>query len=112
MERPLLRLPQSSRQSRWTFPEVITLKDFAQLIGIPATDIQKKLMGLGVLASLNQRLDSNVTTRLAKSYKVPITIISAPKPAAVNGTVRRRCPNRALKSPLLRRSRARSRRGR
>ena len=66
-------------------PEVITLKDFAQLIGIPATDIQKKLMGLGVLASLNQRLDSNVTTRLAKSYKVPITIITAVRPAAANG---------------------------
>ncbi len=66
-------------------PEVITLKDFAQLIGVPAPDIQKKLMGLGVLASLNQRLDSNVTTRLAKSYKVPITIITAAKPAATNG---------------------------
>ncbi len=65
-------------------PEVITLKDFAQLIGVPAPDIQKKLMGLGVLASLNQRLDSNVTTRLAKSYKVPITIITAAKPAAAN----------------------------
>jgi len=67
-------------------PEVITLKDFAQLIGVPAPDIQKKLMGLGVLASLNQRLDSNVTTRLAKSYKVPITIITAVKPAAATGT--------------------------
>jgi len=66
-------------------PEVITLKDFAQLIGVPAPDIQKKLMGLGVLASLNQRLDSNVTTRLAKSYKVPITIITIVKPAATNG---------------------------
>ena len=68
-------------------PEVITLKDFAQLIGVPAPDIQKKLMGLGVLASLNQRLDSNVTTRLAKSYKVPITIkTAAAPPAAGNGS--------------------------
>ena len=58
-------------------PEVITLKDFAQLIGVPAPDIQKKLMGLGVLASLNQRLDSNVTTRLAKSYKVSINVKTA-----------------------------------
>ena len=66
-------------------PEVITLKDFAQLIGVPAPDIQKKLMGLGVLASLNQRLDSNVTTRLAKSYKVPINIKTASAPAVGNG---------------------------
>lgn len=68
-------------------PEVITLKDFAQLIGIPAPDIQKKLMGLGVLASLNQKLSPEVTSRLAKSYKVAITVGSAPKPAASNGAV-------------------------
>ena len=74
-------------------PEVITLKDFAQLIGVPAPDIQKKLMGLGVLASLNQRLDSNVTTRLAKSYKVPITIISTVKPAAADGVAPAAAPS-------------------
>ena len=67
-------------------PEVITLRDFAQLIGVPAPDIQKKLMGLGVLASLNQKLSPEVTSRLAKSYKVAVTVSSAPKPAATNGT--------------------------
>ena len=65
-------------------PTVITLKDFATLIGVAAPDIQKKLMGLGVLASLNQKLSPEVTTRLAKSYKVSINIISdAPKAEAV-----------------------------
>ncbi len=44
-------------------------------------------MGLGVLASPNQRLSPEVTTRLAKSYKVAVTVSAAPKPAAVNGTV-------------------------
>ena len=63
-------------------PTVITLKDFATLIGVAAPDIQKKLMGLGVLASLNQKLSPEVTTRLAKSYKVSINIVSdAPKVA-------------------------------
>ncbi len=53
-------------------PDVIKLKDFAELIGVSASDIQKKLMGLGVLASLNQPLNAQVTARLAKSYKVPV----------------------------------------
>ena len=62
-------------------PDVITLKDFAALIGVAAPDIQKKLMGLGVLASLNQKLSPEVTTRLGKSYKVVVTIVpSAGKP--------------------------------
>ena len=68
-------------------PEVITLKDFALLIGVPAPDIQKKLMGLGVLASLNQKLSPEVTSRLAKSYKVPVIVSAAPKPVAANGAV-------------------------
>ena len=66
-------------------PDVVSLKDFATLIGVPAPDIQKKLMGLGVLASLNQKLSPEVTSRLAKSYKVTINIVAAgaPKPVAL-----------------------------
>ena len=64
-------------------PDVVSLKDFAQLIGVPAQDIQKKLMGLGVLASLNQKISPEVTTRLAKSYKVPVVIVPAGASAAV-----------------------------
>ncbi|BDI32255.1 hypothetical protein CCAX7_43060 [Capsulimonas corticalis] len=57
-------------------PSVVSLKDFADLISIPAPTIQKKLMGLGVLASLNQKLSPEVVTRLAKSYGVPVNIVS------------------------------------
>ena len=61
-------------------PSVITLKDFADKIGIPAPSIQKKLMALGVLASLSQKLHPDVVTRLAKSYNVIANIVA---PAAV-----------------------------
>ncbi len=64
-------------------PDVIKLKDFAELIGVSASDIQKKLMGLGVLASLNQPLNSQVTARLAKSYKVPVNTVSPVNPVPV-----------------------------
>jgi translation initiation factor IF-2 len=67
-------------------PAIITLKDFATLIGVAAPDIQKKLMGLGVLASLNQKLSPEVTSRLAKSYKVTVNIITGDKPQAPGTT--------------------------
>jgi len=74
-------------------PDIVSLKDFADLINVPAPTIQKKLMGLGVLASLNQKLSPEVVTRLAKSYGVIVNIIptAAPKavaaaPAATAGT--------------------------
>ena len=59
-------------------PEVVSLRDFADLISVPASDIQKKLMGLGVLASLNQKLSPAVVTRLAKSYGVQVEIATPP----------------------------------
>ncbi len=75
---PAVSAPVSSEPPRAVdVPDVITLKDFAALIGVAAPDIQKKLMGLGVLASLNQKLSPEVTTRLGKSYKVAVTIIPA-----------------------------------
>ena len=81
--RPAASVPPAGEPPRAVdVPEVITLKDFAALIGVPAPDIQKKLMGLGVLASLNQKLSPEVTTRLAKSYKVAITVISGSGPKA------------------------------
>ena len=65
-------------------PDIVSLKDFADLINVPAPSIQKKLMGLGVLASLNQKLSPEVVTRLAKSYGVAVKIVTAapPKPVA------------------------------
>ncbi len=63
-------------------PSVVTLKDFADRIGVPAPNIQKKLMALGVLASLNQKLSSEVVTRLARSYNVIANIVAAPAASA------------------------------
>jgi translation initiation factor IF-2 len=57
-------------------PDVVSLKEFADLINVPAPSIQKKLMGLGVLASLNQKLSPAVVTRLAKSYGVAVEVVA------------------------------------
>lgn len=65
-------------------PAVVSLKDFADFIKVPAADIQRKLMSLGVLASLNQKLSPEVVTRLAKSFGFTANIVttSAPAPQA------------------------------
>ncbi|MGO8672790.1 MAG: translation initiation factor IF-2 [Capsulimonadaceae bacterium] len=81
-------------------PDIVSLKDFADLIRVPAPSIQKKLMGLGVLASLNQKLSPEVVTRLAKSYGVTVNIVSSAPPkvvvAAPAPTVRPAAPQVAV----------------
>jgi len=67
-----------------TVPTVVSLKDFAEIIKVPAAEIQRKLMSLGVLASLNQKLSPEVVTRLAKGYGFTANI--AASGAAAPGT--------------------------
>ena len=65
-------------------PSVVSLKDFAKILEVPAADIQRKLMLRGVLASLNQKLSPEVVTWLGKGFGYQITITSnTPVPAAI-----------------------------
>jgi translation initiation factor IF-2 len=45
-----------------------TVKDIADAIEVPAAEVQKKLMAMGVLASINQRLSPEVAAQLAAAY--------------------------------------------
>jgi len=47
-------------------PPVLTVKDFASLLGLPVTDIIKELMKAGVMASLNQRIDYDTAAIIAE----------------------------------------------
>ncbi len=58
-----------------------TVKDLAEAIGVSASEVQKKLMQEGVLASINQRLDSTVIRRLAGVYGISLKMKAAPEAA-------------------------------
>ena len=83
-------------------PAVVSLKDFAELIKVPAADIQRKLMSLGVLASLNQKLNGEVVTRLAKGFGFTVNILSSgavapssPAVAAAGGSIKPVVPGKS-----------------
>jgi translation initiation factor IF-2 len=51
-------------------PPTMTVKDFSQLIEVAAGDVIKKLMGLGVIANINQEIDIDTMILLADEYKI------------------------------------------
>ncbi|MCC6730655.1 MAG: translation initiation factor IF-2 [Chthonomonadales bacterium] len=59
-----------------------TVKDLADAVGASAADVQKKLMAMGVLASINQRLGADVARKLASAYGVRLRPKLEPKAAA------------------------------
>lgn len=55
--------------------EFITANEFAELIGVPVTEIIKKCFLLGIMVSINQRLDAEVITIIAEEYELTIDFI-------------------------------------
>lgn len=51
-------------------PPSMTVKEFSQLIEVAAGDVIKKLMGLGLLANINQEIDLDTMILLADEYNI------------------------------------------
>ncbi len=88
-------------------PANITVKELGERLNVPAGDVQKVLMNLGVLAALNQRLAGDAITRIAAKLGRTVQIITTtpappatPTPSvapvataqATNGTTVRKVP--------------------
>ncbi len=87
-------------------PANITVKELGDRLGVPAGDVQKVLMNMGVLAALNQRLAGDAINRIATKLgrtvqimtttPVPVAVSVATKVApvepAVNGVAVRKVP--------------------
>lgn len=54
-------------------PETMSVKEFAHLIEIAAGDVIKKLIGLGVMATINQDIDRDTMTLIADEYGITAT---------------------------------------
>lgn len=54
-------------------PRSMTVKDFSQLIEISAGDVIKKLIGLGVMSTINQEIDLDTMILIADEYGIAAT---------------------------------------
>lgn len=52
--------------------ETILVKDFADKIGVSATDIIRKLIGLGVMANINESIDYDTASIVAEDYGIKV----------------------------------------
>ena len=57
-------------------PESITVKEFAQAIEVSAAEVIKRLMALGVMASINNEIDADTATLVGEEFGV--TVLTAP----------------------------------
>jgi len=67
---PVKHIPQRAVLTSITIPENITVKDLAEALKKTSTEIIKKLIGYGVMATLNQEVDFDTATLIADEYGV------------------------------------------
>lgn len=55
-------------------PESITVKELSEKMGISASEIIKKLMSLGVMATINQEIDSDTAVIVGEEFNVEVNV--------------------------------------
>jgi len=56
--------------------EVITVSELARKMNLKASDLISKLMGMGMMVTINQQIDAETATILADEYKCKVKIVS------------------------------------
>ena len=59
-----------------TISEGITVKDLSEKLGVKARDLIRRLLDLGVLATINQNLDPGLAEQVAKSFGAQTTVVT------------------------------------
>lgn len=57
--------------------EFISVSELANLLGVPVTEVIKNCMNLGVIVSINQRLDAEIIELVANEFNQQVEFISA-----------------------------------
>ncbi len=75
-ERKPQQEPQKPKLPTININELITVKDLAEKMNLKVGDVLRKLMALGSLATINQRLDTDTATLLANEFGFEAKLVS------------------------------------
>jgi translation initiation factor IF-2 len=75
LRKPEITVPKAIKR-RIRLDDAITLASLAKRMGVKATDVIKKLMGLGVMAVLNQAIDFETASLVASEFNYEVEKVS------------------------------------
>ncbi len=61
-------------------PQSLSVREFAEAMGMVPADIQKRLVEMGILASVNQQIGSDVAAKVAEKWGYTVKVSTAQKP--------------------------------
>lgn len=60
-------------------PQALTVRELAEAMGMPSADIQKRLVEMGILASVNQQIGADVAAKVAEKWDYTIKVTATQK---------------------------------
>jgi translation initiation factor IF-2 len=75
LRKPEITVPKAIKR-RIRLDDAVTLASLAKRMGVKATDVIKKLMGLGVMAALNQTIDFETASLVASEFNYEVEKVS------------------------------------
>ena len=75
-EEPVKKEPEKPAMPTITINELITVKELAEKMNLKVGDVLRKLMTMGTLATINQRLDTDTAILLANEFGFDATLSS------------------------------------
>jgi translation initiation factor IF-2 len=88
-----------------TITEGISVKDLAEMLGVRAKDLIARLLARGVFATINQTLDAELATEIAKQFGAATTVITfeeqAAKEAASDGAGEQEGEQQVTRPPVV-----------
>ena len=61
-------------------PQSLSVREFAEAMGLAPADIQKRLVEMGILASVNQQIGSDVAAKVAEKWGYTVKVTASMKP--------------------------------
>ncbi len=75
-EKEQIRMEEEAKEAKiLNITEFVTTSELAKMIGVNASEIIMKCMGLGLMVSINQRLDKDTITIIADDYGLEVVFI-------------------------------------
>jgi len=68
--------PDATQRQKVRVPEIVTVKDLSERLGVKPIDVIKKLLGLGTMVTINQQIDRDLVTLAADAFNFDVDIIS------------------------------------
>lgn len=60
-------------------PQSLTVRELAEVMGMPSADIQKRLVEMGILASVNQQIGADVAAKVAEKWDYTVKVTTTQK---------------------------------